>query len=333
MDLLRTLLLYMTLLFTSSVQSLPDAEGVMATLVTPTPEIVQPTATPAPTPSPTPVPTVEVSVNPEYKTLNMGSKGDEVTRLQETLKQHGYYDGEVDGRYGNQTRKAVELFQYCHGLSADGIAGRATLSVLYDSNQVRPAPAPTGTRAPEVTEVPEETPVPTLVPTEAPTETPAPTDTPAPTAEPEFLPMEGWVIQVTGKEAPLAVASGKGGETAAVVPYCYGDTVYVPLKEVLENAGITVLLADMDEPGYAFSIGTGINVYRVYYECDKEGNPINLEIKLNGTRQLMPIRDIRLVGEMLYLPCESIAELTGITFEKGDQQVLLVTMPDPAPAE
>ena len=328
MDLLRTLLLYMTLLFTSSVQNLPDPEAVMATLVTPTPEIVQPTATPAPTPSPTPVPTVEVSLNPEYKTLNMGSKGENVTRLQETLKQYGYYEGEVDGRYGNQTRKAVELFQYCHGLSADGIAGRATLSVLYDSNQVRPAPVSTGTPAPEATEVPEETPVPTLVPTEAPTETPAPTDTPAPTAEPEFLPMEGWVIQVEGKAAPLAVASGKEGETTAVVPCSYGETVYVPLKEVLENAGIIVIPSDMESPGYAFAIGN--NVYRISYGCDKEGNPINLEVALNGTRQLMPVRDIRIVGELLYLPCESITELTGITFEKGDQQVLLATMPAPA---
>ncbi|MBE5779055.1 MAG: hypothetical protein E7331_06970 [Clostridiales bacterium] len=327
MDLLRTLLLYMTLLYTSSVQSMPDVDGVMAAMVTPTPEIVQPTATPVPTPSPTPVPTVEVSVNPEYKTLNMGSKGDDVVRLQETLKQHGYYSGEVDGRYGNQTRVAVELFQYCHGLSADGIAGRHTLTVLYDSNQVRPAPTPTGTPEPQVTETPEETPAPTLVPTAAPTETPAPTDTPAPTAEPEFLPMEGWVIQVEGQAAPLAVSSGSEGETAAVVPYSYGDLLYVPLKEVLESTGITVLSADIDSPGYAFALGN--NIFLLSYGADQNGNPINLEIFKDEVRQLMPVRDIRLVDEMLYLPCESITELMGITFEKGDQQVLIVRMPSP----
>ena len=47
------------------------------------------------------------------------------------------------------TRRAVEQFQYQHGLSADGMAGRVTLTVLYESGQVRmsptaatPAPSP-----------------------------------------------------------------------------------------------------------------------------------------------------------------------------------------------
>ena len=324
MDLLKTLLLYMTLLYTSSVQSMPDVDGYLANMVTPTP-YVSVEVTPVPTATPTPVPTVEVSVNPEYKTLVMGSKGDDVTRLQETLKTYGYYVGEVDGRYGNQTRQAVELFQYHHGLSADGIAGRATQSVLYDSGAVRPAPQASETPAPEVTEVPAETPAPTLVPTLVPTDPPAPTDTPAPTPEPEFLAMEGWVIQVQGQELPLAVEVGNKGATEPVLPYSYGDTLYVPLQQVLEGAGVFVIPSDMDNPGYAFAVGD--NVYRLSYGMDQQGNPINLEMTLGGTRQLMPIRDIRLVGDMLYLPCESITAVTGITFAKGDQQIILVTLP------
>ena len=139
--------------------------------------------------------------------------------------------------------------------------------------------------------------------------------------------MEGWVIQVEGQAAPLAVSSGSEGETAAVVPYSYGDLLYVPLKEVLESTGITVLSADIDSPGYAFALGN--NIYLLSYGADQNGNPINLEIFKDEVRQLMTVRDIRLVDEMLYLPCESITELMGITFEKGDQQVLIVRMPSP----
>ena len=121
MDLLKTLLVYMTMVYASSVQSMPDAEAYMATVVTPTPAV---TATAEPTPRPTAVPTVEVSVNPDYHTIQTGDKGDEVLRLQQALAEYGYYEGDLDGRFGQQTRRAVERFQYSHGLTADGIAGR-----------------------------------------------------------------------------------------------------------------------------------------------------------------------------------------------------------------
>ena len=128
MDLLKTLLVYMTMVYASSVQSMPDAEAYMATVVTPTPAV---TATAEPTPRPTAVPTVEVSVNPDYHTIQTGDKGDEVLRLQQALAEYGYYEGDLDGRFGQQTRRAVERFQYSHGLTADGIAGKATQNAIY----------------------------------------------------------------------------------------------------------------------------------------------------------------------------------------------------------
>lgn len=60
----------------------------------------------------------------------MGSRGDEVRRVQQKLKSMGYYTGNVDGIYGTQTKKAVEKFQRNTGLSVDGIAGPKTLSYL-----------------------------------------------------------------------------------------------------------------------------------------------------------------------------------------------------------
>lgn len=77
----------------------------------------------------------------------MGSRGDEVRRIQQKLKNWGYYTGSVDGIYGSQTQNAVRKFQRDNGLSVDGIAGPKTLSYLgissgssgsgqYNSNDV-----------------------------------------------------------------------------------------------------------------------------------------------------------------------------------------------------
>lgn len=60
----------------------------------------------------------------------LGSKGSEVTKIQTRLKKWGYYTGNVDGIYGEQTRQAVILFQKRNGLTPDGIAGPKTLAAI-----------------------------------------------------------------------------------------------------------------------------------------------------------------------------------------------------------
>ncbi len=59
-----------------------------------------------------------------------GSRGNEVTQIQSKLKRWGYYNGSVDGIYGSQTQAAVKYFQRKNGLTADGIAGPATLKAM-----------------------------------------------------------------------------------------------------------------------------------------------------------------------------------------------------------
>ena len=59
-----------------------------------------------------------------------GSTGAQVTQVQQKLKQWGYYDGAVDGVYGQATYDAVVLFQRKNGLTADGVAGSATLAAM-----------------------------------------------------------------------------------------------------------------------------------------------------------------------------------------------------------
>ncbi len=60
----------------------------------------------------------------------LGSRGEEVRRVQKKLKQLGYYTGSVDGIYGSATQKAVKAFQKNCGITADGIAGPKTLKYL-----------------------------------------------------------------------------------------------------------------------------------------------------------------------------------------------------------
>lgn len=63
-----------------------------------------------------------------------GSRGSEVRQIQTKLKQWGYYDGAVDGVFGSKTTAAVKLFQQRNGLTADGVAGPATLAAMGINN-------------------------------------------------------------------------------------------------------------------------------------------------------------------------------------------------------
>ncbi len=192
MDLLRTILLYLTMVFVSSVQSAPDPSLVPQT-PTPAPTTVYATAspTPVPTPSPTPVPTPNITPNTDYRTIKVGDKGNDVKLMQRRLAELGYYTGTVDGVFGNQTRRAVERFQYYQGLAVDGIAGKRTLTVLYESTEVVYAPV-------DVTPTP--SPRPTLGPTAAITTPPA-TPTPAPTFVPTSTATVAGTIPPTGTTA------------------------------------------------------------------------------------------------------------------------------------
>ena len=60
----------------------------------------------------------------------LGSKGDEVRKIQKKLKELGYYNSSVDGIFGSATKKAVIAFQKNCGITADGIAGPKTLKYL-----------------------------------------------------------------------------------------------------------------------------------------------------------------------------------------------------------
>ncbi len=125
-----------------------------------------------------------------YAPLKEGDEGADVTIMQTYLDDLGYALGEkgIDGKFGADTKAAVEQFQFVAGLEVTGEADTDTLKKLYDEKN--PIPNATATPVPPPTQEPTDTPTqePTQQPTDAPTQEPTqePTQQPtdAPTQEP-----------------------------------------------------------------------------------------------------------------------------------------------------
>ncbi len=62
--------------------------------------------------------------------LRKGATGAAVKTLQTNLKKLGFYTAYVDGSFGSTTESAVKAFQKKYGLTADGVAGSATLKKI-----------------------------------------------------------------------------------------------------------------------------------------------------------------------------------------------------------
>ncbi len=62
--------------------------------------------------------------------LSMGSRGERVALVQQTLKGWGYYTGDVDGVFGRGTYNAVVKFQRSNGLTVDGRVGSRTARAM-----------------------------------------------------------------------------------------------------------------------------------------------------------------------------------------------------------
>ena len=77
--------------------------------------------------------------------LRVGSSGESVRALQQRLAQAGFDPGGVDGKFGGNTRAAVEAFQTAKGLEVDGIAGNATMRAFAGESSFDPPAGPTGT--------------------------------------------------------------------------------------------------------------------------------------------------------------------------------------------
>ena len=259
MDLMRTLLIYMSATLTLAVQSTaapketPIPSPVQDTAIVETTDTVEKgseTITAAPKAkeketekiTPFPVPTITPNTK-GYHNLTMGTKGKEVKKLQEKLIELKYLpDDSADGAYGRQTYNAVKKFQYYNGLKADGIAGRATQTNLFENDQI--VPNPEQTAAPEVTPAPPE---PTNAPETPPaSETAAPETVPPETDAPET---DAPVTDAPETEAPAtdapATEAPAPAETEAAKETETAPATDEDIPEVVENVDLD---ADFYEP-------------------------------------------------------------------------------------
>lgn len=91
-----------------------------------------------------------------YNTLRRGSSGEDVRKMQQSLRNAGYDIGKsgVDGKYGPATESAVSRFQKDNGLNGDGIAGNITLNKLYGTSSASSKTTSSGTKATAKSTVP-----------------------------------------------------------------------------------------------------------------------------------------------------------------------------------
>lgn len=71
-----------------------------------------------------------VSITPISDKLAPGMENSEIKSMQQRLKNWGYYNGEVNGKYDSKTFLSVKDFQMVYNLPQNGIAGEKTLIAM-----------------------------------------------------------------------------------------------------------------------------------------------------------------------------------------------------------
>lgn len=88
-----------------------------------------------PSPAPTPAPPAGI--------VRPGDRSDDALKVQERLKELGYYNGALDGSFGEGSVQALKNFQKKNGLNPDGVCGVKTRAVLFAPHPVYATPTAT----------------------------------------------------------------------------------------------------------------------------------------------------------------------------------------------
>lgn len=88
-----------------------------------------------PSPSPTPAPPAGI-VRPD-------DQSEDALKVQTRLKELGYYNGKLDGKFGSGSVNALKAFQKANGLDDDGVCGIKTRAILFAAHPVYAKPTAT----------------------------------------------------------------------------------------------------------------------------------------------------------------------------------------------
>ncbi|MBQ8200481.1 MAG: peptidoglycan-binding protein [Clostridia bacterium] len=335
MDFLKTLLLYMTLMTTLSVQEGPLPQDV------PTPSPLPPSVTatlapfqteaPTATPTATPAPVPTITPNTRYTTLRYQDRGNDVRKLQRKLIELGYMpDGSDDGAYGYQTYNAVRDFQLANGLSADGVAGPTTLTNLYENPDI----------------------IPYIVPTVPPTATPTATLPPLPTmTAPPAGVQTGDAVETIAPPVDAAVntaaavpgltevsdaliISGLTGEPLALTETIDGVAVRIRPHLWENEMGEAVMsLRELVDcmPGWTLMGSSADGVYRLNaagYAVEIQCGAV-LSVTVDGAPVQVDMDDVKLSGSTVYITADFLeAALSATTIYDAEEQSLVLFMMD-----
>lgn len=330
MDFLKTLLMYMTMMTALSVQEGPLPQSVP----TPTPLPAYVTATPVPfsteaptaTPAPTAEPAPTITPNYRYETVDYGSKGSDVRKLQRKLIELGYMPaGSDDSSYGYQTYNAVRDFQRANGLEADGVAGPATLTNLYENPNI--------VANVSATAVPTATPTPTLPPLEViegvtvapagaePAFTPVPVAA-APAADLTELPGALVIDGSVGKALTLRVWMNEAA--AEVSPGLWmneaGQAV-IALKDLVDCFDGWTLAGSSADGSYTLQASG----YTVAIQAGEE----SASVLVDGEAVAVTPADVRLIGGKLYVTDAFLQKaIKAVTVFDADERSLVIFLID-----
>ncbi|MBD1913256.1 peptidoglycan-binding domain-containing protein [Leptolyngbya sp. FACHB-8] len=70
-------------------------------------------------------------VQSDQRTLSLGSVGEDVQRLQNSLNTLDFGPIDEDGVFGESTKAAIKSYQSSRGLTADGIVGPETWARIF----------------------------------------------------------------------------------------------------------------------------------------------------------------------------------------------------------
>ncbi|MBE0601868.1 MAG: hypothetical protein IH607_08760, partial [Firmicutes bacterium] len=219
-------------------------------------------------------------------------------------------------------------------------------TILFESADAVPAPTATPPFLPDDTLTPPPATA-TPAPTPAATETPAaqasaePSETPAtPTEEATVEPAAtAETAEPADANAPMLLNHISFAFPGFTQPLTIGDTesvlhpaelmeaLYVPLLEILQNAGNVVIQnSNGDQEETAFAVLT--DFYQISYSILPDGGLSGLVLEKNTTAQPLANRSAFLLDGVLYLPMEDMANRTGIAFAVDDATgIITVTMP------
>ena len=90
-----------------------------------------------------------IALGEMYEDIGKGSQGENVTLLQERLKELGYLDGEPTNRWDKPAIDAMKAYEKATGAKADGLASASEQEAIFAADaMVKPTPEPTATPDP-----------------------------------------------------------------------------------------------------------------------------------------------------------------------------------------